>query len=209
MLKSVTLRFKLGSYATQEELSLIREEIICYFEKASLKPEEVICRKGSTEIMIIFAGALYVTDRIFAGALGNIGEIFLTWITNKFSRSPQSSMPLVETELRKLTKQHTEGSGIVSVPISETIPEHDFQLFDRILGDDDGEAEICYISESIGKNGLPVVLEGKLKILKLNGEIVGVEISNSKIEKSNRSDGRIIETQAFESRSYKSYKLDE
>ena len=216
MLKSVILRFKLSSEVTQEELSLIREEIISFFEQTFLKPEEVICRKGSIEIIIIFGtGALYIADKIFGGALEEIGKIFVSWIKEKFSRSSQSNMPLddqnaeifLENGVKEVTTPDKEGLAIAYgyTQRSETILRSDFPLLNSILKFD-GEAELATESESEGRYGLSIVFtENKFSIMKVDGKIVEMKKSESRIEKIEKADGKIIENQTFVSRSYKRY----
>lgn len=188
MLKSVILRFKLSSDATQEELSLIREEIISFFKQTSLKPEEVICRKGSIEVIIILgAGALYVADKILGGALEEIGKIFVSWIKEKFGSSSQSNIPLddknveiLENGVKEVIEQSKEGLDVL--PASKLSPQSEpsldiFQLFNSHL-QSDGEALIIFKSETKGIGFIKTNEKG-VKGVKKGGKITEIQSFNS------------------------------
>ena len=190
MLKSATIRFKLDSHATQEQLLRIEKEITSYFEQIPLKPEKIICRKGSVEVIIIFGAGvlLYVGDKVLGGALEEIGKIFLSWIRDKFSRSSPSDMPLdgqkleiLESEVKQVTQQSTEGLTIFSESSqrSEADMAYIFQLFDSLLKSD-GEAELIVTK---GIDGSSSVQTQGIKVKKFNGKITEIsEFKSYKID---------------------------
>lgn len=214
MLRSATISFKLDSNATQEQLLLIKEEITSYFQKTSLKPQEIICRKGSVEVIIVFVGQalLYVGDKVFGGALEDVGRMFLSWIRDKFALSPQSNMPLDDQKMEmlkghvnQLTQQSIEGL---------TVPEIIINTNDMNEQVTQQSTKGLIVPETSQSSETDVANTFKLfdSILKSDGEaaftftkqIDGSPYKQVQGVKVTKGGGKILEISEF-----KSYKLDE
>jgi len=192
MINSVKIEFKLNSVATQEQLAIIREDINSFFGNISLKPQEVICRQGSVEIVIIFsAAALYVADKIASGALEEIGKIFVSWIKEKFGKNTKTGIPLDDNNLKEIEQGVQEvieqsKDGLVALPEltqrPKIDPNFDLSLLDSRLKND-GTAKFSVEMVTKHVDGSEDASTSGIAITKVSGKITEIQRFTSESHK--------------------------
>lgn len=82
----VMIKILMSASSSDEETKLIQEELSTLLHSKGLNPSNIICRSGSTEIIITF-----IVESMAKGALGAIGALFFSLIRTKLSANKQNS----------------------------------------------------------------------------------------------------------------------
>lgn len=112
---SVTLHIFASHTASSSELAQIENELRIALNELGLEPNNLVCKPGSTEIIIEFFS--FATEKIAAGAVGALGALFFNFFARKRLTGWLKGFHLNEASGRKTPKNSI--SSDVSTPCFE------------------------------------------------------------------------------------------
>jgi hypothetical protein len=170
----VSIKILMNESSSEEEVKLIKEEIATFLYKKGLAPTSILCRSGSTELIIQF-----VLEQMAKGVLSAIGGLFFSFVYKEMSKNKANQDS--ENRIEESKKDYIKNVG-------ELMPtEADIELPEILI-----DKELSTLLQVIDRSSDATYT---LSVAKDDGLIQTVtehtiEVSNGKLKKFGKSENQ-------------------